>query len=481
MQPLSLAVETAATARPVVALQSPPTRTEDYAVTQMITVSNIRSGNPGQTGWNGILPAPPPARVLAETITADWLVVGGGFAGLAAARRLSQLRPQDSTVLLEAIRIGDGPAGRSSGFMIDLPHDIGADSYTDTIEADKKQTAMNRTAVAFATQLAQEYNFCQETFDPRGKINASASDFGDKHNHDYAAYLTAMGEPFTPLDASDMRRISGTDYYSSGLHTPGAAMIQPAGFVRGLAEGLTAAQAADIYENSPVISMTRVGDVWQVATPKGRVIVPKVVLAVNGHIQSFGFLQRRLMHVFLYASLTRPLTAAEVKRLGGEPTWEFVPADPMGSTVRRISGSSGHRILMRNKFRYSASLAATEQSVQRAARDHDRAFRARFPMLVEVAMEYRWGGRLCLSWNGVPVFGEVERGVYTAVCQNGLGASKGILSGILAAEYATGTENPYIADYLAMDKPTRLPPEPFASLGAAVYLNWKEWRAGREK
>lgn len=446
-----------------------------------ITVSNTRSGNPGQTGWNAVLPEPPPARVLAESITADWLVIGGGFAGLAAARRLSQLRPRDRTVLLEAIRIGDGPAGRSSGFMIDLPHDISAESYTGTFEADKKQTEMNRTALAFAAQAADEYGFSPETFDPRGKINVAAGEFGDKHNREYAEYLTVMDEPFTVLDGADMKRISGTDYYSGGLYTPGAIMIQPAGFVRGLARGLTLSGAVDIFENSPVVSMTRQNGAWQVQTPKGTVSTPKVILAVNGHIQSFGFLKRRLMHVFLYASLTRALTDDEIKRLGGEPVWEAIPADPLGSTVRRISGTGGHRILIRNKFKYSASLEATERSVQRAAHDHDRSFTARFPMLDGIEMEYRWGGRLCLSWNGVPVFGEVEDGVYTAVCQNGLGASKGTLSGLLAAEYAAGIDNPYIADYLAAAQPSLLPPEPFATIGATVYLNWKEWRAGKEK
>jgi len=153
--------------------------------------------NPGQTGWNAILPKPAPPRILNENITADWLVIGGGFAGLAAARRLSQLQPQDHTVLLEAIRIGDGPAGRSSGFMIDLPHDISAESYTSALEADKKQTTMNRTALTFARELAADYDFSPEIFDPRGKINVAATQFGDTHNHEYAEYLTRMDEPFS--------------------------------------------------------------------------------------------------------------------------------------------------------------------------------------------------------------------------------------------------------------------------------------------
>ena len=64
---------------------------------------------------------------------ADWLIIGGGFAGLFAARRLTQLAGRDERILLlEAGRIGDGPAGRNSGFMIDLPHVLFGVDYAGT-------------------------------------------------------------------------------------------------------------------------------------------------------------------------------------------------------------------------------------------------------------------------------------------------------------------------------------------------------------
>lgn len=444
-----------------------------------IKVTNINSGNPGPAGWNTILPSPAPANELTNLQNADWLVIGGGFAGLAAARRLSQLRPTDKTVLLEAIRIADGPAGRGSGFMIDLPHDISSDNYAGATEKDLQQTEMNRTALNFAKDVAQEYGFPIEVFDTCGKIYAAATSKGDKHNKEYANYIKKLGVDGTWLDAKDMQEVCGTDYYTSGLFTPGSAMIQPAAFVRGLAEGLK--NKVDIYEDSPVVSLQRENGLWAVQTPKGTVTTPKIILAVNGHMQSFGFMKQRLMHIFLYASMTRALTNIEIDRLGGKETWDFVPADPMGSTVRKISGVGGHRIVVRNKFDFNSSVEATDRQVERAAKDHDKSFERRFPMLKDVEMEYRWGGRLCLSWNGVPVFGEIEEGIYAASVQNGLGASKGLLSGILAAEYAVGESNPFIDDYLNQKAPTRLPPEPFASIGAKIYLNFKEWQAGREK
>lgn len=430
--------------------------------------------------WNAVLPDYAPARALEENITADWLVIGAGFAGLAAARRLAQLRGGERIVVLEAGRVGTGPAGRNSGFMIDLPHDLQSESYTGAATRDRRETAQNRQAIAMVRDVCEEFALPEDCLRPIGKMNAAATTAGDRHNRDYQAHLHAMGEGSELLDARQMREITGSDYYLSGLFTPGCALLQPAMYVRGLADGLASRSLVDIYENSPVLSYKRSGPDWRVQTPSGSVTAPKVILAVNGHATSFGFFERQLMPVFTYASVTRALTADEVQTLGGSPEWGATPADPLGTSVRRITGTGGDRLLVRNRFTYDPSLEVSERRIRSVARSHDRAFRRRWPLLAGVEMEYRWGGRLCLSRNSVPVFGEAEDGMITAVCHNGLGTTKGTLAGFCAAELAAGGTSPLVAELQAAPEPSRLPPEPVASLGANATLRWKEWRAGRE-
>jgi glycine/D-amino acid oxidase-like deaminating enzyme len=434
--------------------------------------------NPGPCAWSELLPPPPPAQPLEHRIMADWLVIGGGFAGLAAARRLSQLRPRDRIVLLEATRLGQGPAGRNSGFMIDLPHQLSSSNYAGAPEEDTRQIRINRAAIAFAAEAAEEYGLGQEAFSLSGKVNAAATEGGVTHNADYAQHLTALGESHEILDAQDMRALTGSAYYLGGLRTPGTAMIQPAMFVRGIGAGL--APKADIYEHSAVVSLTRRVNDWRAETLKGAVTAPRVILAVNGHAESFGYFRRRLMHIHLYASMTRALTPDEVRRLGGEPRWGLTPSDPVGTTVRRISGTGGDRIVVRNRVTYDPDMAIDERRVATMGRTHDASFAARFPMLEGVGMEYRWGGRLCLSWNSAPAFGEVDEGVFAACCQNGLGAAKGTASGILAAELAVGSGNPLVDDMLALGSPRLLPPEPLTWIGANAAMRWKEWKAGAE-
>ena len=118
--------------------------------------------------------------------------------------------------------------------------------------------------------------------------------------------------------------------------------------------------------------------------------------------------------------------------------------------------------------------------IARVARDHDRAFAARFGMLGKVSMQYRWGGRLCLSLNNVQVIGALDEGLYSACCQNGLGTAKGTLAGVLAAELTCGVKSPALQRALAAPLPKRLPPAPIARIGANLRLRWSEARAGRD-
>lgn len=435
--------------------------------------------DPGISGWSAILPPGAQYLPLDKTITADWLVIGAGFAGLAAARRLRQLQPSSRIVLLEARRIAEGPVGRNSGFMLDLPHNVVSDDYVGTLEVDRLNTAMFRSAVDFAESAANEYGFSPETLVRSGKTIAAATNKGMQHNRDYAAHLDKLGETYELFDAAQMKALSGSNYYQSGLYTSGTAVLQPVLYAREMAAGLVS-QGVTIFENSPVIETVHNEDVWTATTPLGSVQSPQVILAVNGHVESFGAFKKRLMHVYLYGSMTRALSDAEVKALGGERIWGFTPADPMGTTVRKVSGIGGTRIVVRNGMTWAPSRSVDEQKVTQIGKTHDKTFRARFPMLSAVNMEYRWGGLLCLSRNAVSAFGKIGQGLYSACCQNGLGATKGTLSGILIAEMASGETSDHLKAILSEDEPTRLPPEPFASIGAKAVMGWGQWKAGKE-
>lgn len=433
----------------------------------------------GAAGWNAILPPQAPLPVLDCDLTADVTIIGGGFAGLSAARRLHQLDPSLKVAVLEAGRFAESSAGRNSGFMIDLPHDLASDNYAGAgLEADKAAIAMNRKAIAFAKDVAEDCALPQEMFDPAGKINAAATKAGDKHNRDFAAHLERLGEPHTLHSQAEMQALTGSPHYTSGLYAPGTVMIQPAAYVRALSSHL--AGQVSVFENSPATGFEKQGNGWLVQTPKGRISTGAVILANNGHLESFGFYQRRLMHICLYASMTERLTPEQIGRLGGESRWSVTPADPMGTSVRRISGSYGDRILIRTCSSFHPTIETSDVRLRNAGWVHDRKFKERFPQLGGVRMEHRWAGMLCLSRNGSAAFGELDQGVYSTCCQNGLGIARGTLQGMGIAELLVQGGSDIASHFLAQPVPPKLPPEPFASLGANTYLAWKEWRSGKE-
>ncbi|MEM8787466.1 MAG: FAD-binding oxidoreductase [Pseudomonadota bacterium] len=435
--------------------------------------------DPGPAGWSAILPLRTPAPALEGAATADVLVIGAGIAGLAAARRLRQLDETLRVVVLDAVRVGEGPAGRNSGCMIDLPHDLSSANYGGALDKDRAQIAANRAAIDFAAETARAFDLPAEALRRIGKINGAATAKGVRHNADYARHLDALGEAHEILDAAAMRALTGTDYYREGLRTPGAAILQPAAYVRGLADGLRATGVA-LHELSPVTGLDRAGAGWVARMPAGSVAAPRVILAVNGHAESFGLFQGRLAHVFTYASMTRALTETERTRLGGAEDWALTPADPLGTTVRRIAGVGGHRIVVRNRFTFDPSLEIDAARLDRMAATHRQSFEARFPMLKDLPMEHVWAGRLCLSRNDAPAFGEVADGLFAACCQNGLGLARGTHAGMAAAELALDRPGAAAQRELAHAMPSKLPPKPLAWLGATARIRWGEFGAGAE-
>ncbi len=433
----------------------------------------------GPAAWNAILGLQPAARPLERDRTADFAIVGGGFAGLSAARRLIQLNPGARVVVLEAGRIAEGAAGRNSGFMIDLPHELTSEDYAGAGD-DRAMIGLNRQAIAFARAAVEDYGIDRNYFDPAGKINGAASPVAHAHNQSYAQHLASLGETSEMLDARQMQDLTGSRHYMSGLYTPGTVMLQPAGYIRGLAAGLTK-QGVDIHEMSPVTGFDPQGDGWRVRTAKGAVSTPRVILTVNGHLESFGFERGRLMQLFLYAVMTPELDKDALAKLGGRPRWGITPADPMGTTVRRIdAGQGGNRIVTRTCATLRPNTVPSQAELTRARKVMQRKFDQRFPQLAGIQMEYAWAGHLCLTLNGVSVMREIDKGVYSGCVQNGLGTARGTLTGIGAAELAYGTTSEITDHFTAEAPPKKLPPQPFQQIGANAVLRWKEWKAREE-
>ena len=429
----------------------------------------------GVSGWQAVLPQGGEFPVLTENITADWVIVGAGWAGLAAARKLLHYAPKDKIVILDAMGIAESPAGRNSGFMIDLPHDLGSGGYASELEKDRLTIAQNRSAIAYAREALEEFDLPPGIMQPIGKINASASDRGDVHNRELARHLDHLEEPYEMWDADRVRQVTGSGYYRGGLLMPGCTLVQPAQYIQGVAQGI--ARHCALYTHSPVVNYAPGSNGWKIQTAKGSVSAGKVILAVNGHLQRFGFYTRHLMHVFTYAAMTEPLPEGALQ---GDKNWGITAAHPMGTSVRRYSDLGDSRVVIRHRFTYDATLEVSEGRLRRVAQTIRRHFEARFPHLAAVKFEYLWAGRLCLAKNGGQVIEELAPNLYAACCQNGLGTTRGTFAGMALVERLMHGNAEYLGAGSSILRPNRLPPEPLASFGANMLLRFRHWQAGRE-
>jgi len=87
-------------------------------------------------GWSAILPERPITPAVQGDQHADWVVIGAGFAGLAAARRLAQNRPNDKVILIEAHEVARARPGA-------IP---GSPSICRTMSAHRCRSSKARTA-----------------------------------------------------------------------------------------------------------------------------------------------------------------------------------------------------------------------------------------------------------------------------------------------------------------------------------------------
>jgi glycine/D-amino acid oxidase-like deaminating enzyme len=284
----------------------------------------------------------------------------------------------------------------------------------------------------------------------------AAGDAGMRSLAGLRDWLDARGEPFEWLDGSAMEAVTGTPFYRAGVRLPGSVLVQAGALVRGLAAALP--PSVELFEESPVRAITGDGP-YRLEAGQGSLVAGRVVLALNGYSAGLGVLTSRVFPLLTFGSLTRPLTAAEAQRLGGEREWGVLAQDPMGSSVRR---TRDQRLLIRNYAWYGQ---AGERRLRVARELHRRAFLRRFPELGQVDFDSTWEGLLGISSNHYPFFGRLGRDLVATAGFTGAGIAMGTVAGRLLADLLLGAESELLDDLRALPGPRWIPPEPFRSLG----------------
>ena len=424
-------------------------------------------------GWSKLTGPRTPNPALRGDVRADWVVVGAGFAGLGAAYRLATNRPDDKIVLIEAQEVGEGASGRNSGFAIDLPHNVG--SSLEELDGSHKFMRLARAAIEHLESQVKTHRV-ECDWKQSGKYHAAVSEKGTREVLEpFAQELEALGEPFEWIETDALGKKLGTPHFNAAVYTPGCILMNPAGLTRGLAASLP--ENVTLYERSPVTTVNYQNGIT-LGTGAGQVYTPQMILAVNGFAPQFGFFQQRLLAMAAHASLTRPLTDDEHAAIGRIEDWGMTPANAFAGITMRYT--QDRRILIRHNIHFNPGMRVSDEHRRKSQREHQRLFHARFPALPDVELEHTWTGFVCLANNGSPGFGRVAPSVYSAVCQNAVGVTKGTIGGILAADMACGVDNELITDMEGLGTPDKLPPRPFLDIGVRAKLAWEIFKSRHE-
>jgi len=95
--------------------------------------------NDKRCSWINDLTTRTNIKTLQSNDECEWLIVGTGYTGLSAARKLGQLYPNQKIILIDAQLAGEGASSRNSGYLVDTTLN---DGFTSNKELDnyKKKT-----------------------------------------------------------------------------------------------------------------------------------------------------------------------------------------------------------------------------------------------------------------------------------------------------------------------------------------------------
>ena len=93
--------------------------------------------NDNKCSWINDLEERTNVKTLSKNITCDWLIIGAGYTGLSAARKLSDLHTKKKIIIVDAQLAGEGASGRNSGYLVDTTLNDGFTSNKDFLSYKK--------------------------------------------------------------------------------------------------------------------------------------------------------------------------------------------------------------------------------------------------------------------------------------------------------------------------------------------------------
>jgi glycine/D-amino acid oxidase-like deaminating enzyme len=409
-------------------------------------------------------------QTIHSNLECDWLIIGAGFTGLSAARKLSQIYPNQKIILIDAQLAGEGASSRNSGYLVDTTLNDGFTSNKE-LENYKKKTNIYKLGIEALKRFIKEYQVDCD-WNECGKYFASSKLNDKKLLENFSETLSKLGFENKLIFKNDLFKKLGTNFYKIALHTKGGILLHPGKLVRAMIDTLP--ENIDLYENSSLLNWSKKNDMVICNFKNGSVKSKKIIFATNGFLKSLGIKTNYNFPITLTASMTRPLTKEEFISIGQPKEWGVLPVKPLGATIRM---TKDRRILIRNTVEVHNPFMMSKRDLEKRKIKQKIGLKKRFPQLSDNLIQSSWSGIVSRTRNSSQIFEKIDTNIFVAGCYNGSGIGVGTLFGEQIAIKANNEHSKEIEIIEARNKPTWLPPQPFLNLGIKTRLLYERIRA----
>ena len=412
-------------------------------------------------------------KKLDFNIDCKWLIIGAGYTGLSAARKLGQLYKNEKIILVDSQLAGEGASSRNSGYLVDTTLN---DGFTSNKELDnyKKKADIYELGIEAIKRFIKEYQVDCD-WNECGKYFASSKMEDKKTLKNFSNTLSKLGFEHYLLSNEDLKKRLGTNFYNTALYTKGGILLHPGKLVRAMIDTLP--ENVNLYENSSLLNWKKVNDTIICNFKNGSVKTKKIIFATNGFLKSLGIKSNYNFPITLTASMTRSLTDEEFESIGKPKEWGVLPVRPMGATIRM---TKDRRILIRNTAEVYNPIQMSQSELNKRSLKQKIGIKKRFPQLPDDIIHSTWSGIVSRSRNSSQIFEKINENIFVAGCYNGSGIGVGTLFGEQIAIKASNENTKEIETIETRIKPTWLPPQPFLDLGVKARLMYERLRARSE-
>lgn len=412
-------------------------------------------------------------KTLGDNLSTSWLIVGAGFTGLSAARKLGEIFPKEKIIIVDAQLAGDGASGRNSGYLVDTTLNDGFTSNKE-LESYKKKADIYDLGIKAVKNFIKEYQVDCD-WNECGKFFASSRTEDLTILNNFSNTLEKLGYEHYILNNEQLTNRLGTNFYNAGLHTKGGILLHPGKLVRAMVDTLP--KNVELYENSSLFEWSKEKDFINCKFKNNTIKTKKIIFATNGFLRSLGIKKNYNFPITLTASMTRPLTDYEYESIGKPKEWGVLPVRPMGATIRM---TKDRRILIRNTAELHNPMKMPQSILNQRYLKQKLGIKKRFPQLPDDIIQSSWSGIVSRTRNSSQIFEKIDDNIFVGGCYNGSGIGVGTLFGEQIALKAIGENTKEIETIELRNKPTWLPPEPFLSLGVRARLFYERIRATTE-